>query len=213
MIWLPSDEVVFPDYTEIDSNGIIAIGGNLLPETLIQAYKKGIFPWFNEDEPIIWHCPNPRFVLFPEKLKISKSMEKIIKSNLFNVTYNQNFLEVILHCRRIPRKGQNGTWITNEMVEAFYRLHQLGIAKSIEVWQNNDIVGGFYGVDIGNGIFSGESMFSKVSNASKFGFIQFVKNYGNNYKLIDCQTHTTHLESFGAEKISRAAFIKHISEN
>ncbi len=211
MIWLPANDVTFPEYSEIDSQGIIAVGGNLQPKTLLQAYSKGIFPWFNEDEPIIWHCPNPRFVIFPEKIKISKSMEKVIKSNQFSYTINKSFLEVILHCRRIERKGQDGTWITNEMLEAYYKLHQLGYAISIEVWQQNLLVGGFYGVDIGNGIFSGESMFSKVSNASKFGFIQFVKNYGYNYKLIDCQTHTNHLRSLGAENINRKYFLSFLN--
>jgi leucyl/phenylalanyl-tRNA--protein transferase len=172
------------------------------------AYKSGIFPWFSVGEPILWWSPNPRFVLFPEKLKVSKSMKQVIRNSEFEVTINQDFENVIHACAKTKRNGEHGTWITQSMIEAYIQLHQLGFATSVEVWFHNDLVGGLYGVDLGNGVFCGESMFNKVTNASKVGFITFIQN--TNYKLIDCQVYTQHLESLGAEEIERDKFLEYL---
>lgn len=204
MIWL-SDKIQFPDYAYTTKDGIIALGGDLSIERLIFAYKNGIFPWFSEDEPIVWYCPLKRMVLYPKDLKVSKSMQKLFKKNVFKITENQNFEEVIYNCKAIDRNDGLGTWITNDMQEAYINLHKKGIAKSIEVWQDNNLVGGLYGLEI-NGIFCGESMFSRVSNASKFAFIHLVKN--KKYKLIDCQVYNPHLASLGAKEIDREVFLK-----
>ena len=204
-------EILFPKVETANKDGVIAIGGDLLPERLLLAYKSGIFPWYNEGEPIIWYSPNPRMVLYPEKLKISKSMRSILRKGNFKITFNQNFEEVIANCKTISRKDQPGTWITDEMQKAYIKLHKTGIAKSVEVWQNNELVGGLYGMDL-EIIFCGESMFSKVSNASKIAFIYLTQKCENeNYKLIDCQVYNEHLASLGAEEIPRKEFIKILS--
>ncbi|RUA12824.1 MAG: leucyl/phenylalanyl-tRNA--protein transferase, partial [Flavobacteriia bacterium] len=163
MIFL-GKEIYFPDVETANHDGILAVGGDLSAERLILAYRSGIFPWYNEGEPVIWHSPDPRMVLFPEDLKVSKSMRLLLKKNIFSITYNQNFSEVIHQCKIIERKDQPGTWITDDMEKAYNQLHQLGYAKSVEVWQEEQLVGGLYGIDLGN-IFCGESMFSAVSNA------------------------------------------------
>ncbi|MDG4715986.1 leucyl/phenylalanyl-tRNA--protein transferase [Winogradskyella marincola] len=203
---LLSQKIAFPDVSEATFEGLLAVGGDLSSERLIHAYSKGIFPWFEDDEPLLWWSPDPRFVLFPENLKISKSMKQILRKNMFEVTVNKDFKSVIEHCSIAKREGQDGTWITDQMTKAYTKLHQLGYAKSVEVWQNNELVGGLYGVDLGNKVFCGESMFTKVSNASKVGFITFMQN--SNYKLIDCQVHTKHLESLGAGSIPRTEFLR-----
>ncbi|CAM3381503.1 leucyl/phenylalanyl-tRNA--protein transferase [Empedobacter falsenii] len=208
MYWLSTD-LIFPDYDEVNAEGIIAIGGDLSPERLILAYQKGIFPWFNEDDPIIWWFPHDRFVLFPENLHVSKSMKKVFRDQTFTYTENNAFREVITNCSEAYRKGQDGTWITTEMIEAYCKLHEMGIAKSIEVWQNDELVGGFYGIEMGN-VFCGESMFAKVSNASKAGFIQFVAKYHKKYELIDCQVYTQHLASLGAMEIPSDVFLEYL---
>lgn len=202
-----SKELFFPPVDEANADGILAIGGDLSPERLQLAYNSGIFPWFEEGEPIIWWSPNPRMVLFLDELIISKSMRNIINRNIFKVTFNQNFREVISNCQNIKRDGQSGTWITNGMIEAYCTLHELGIAKSVEVWQDCELVGGLYGVDLGN-IFCGESMFSTVSNASKVAFIALVSQLkAANYNLLDCQVYNPHLESLGCREIDRKEFI------
>lgn len=203
-----SQKLVFPPLASATEEGLLAIGGNLSAERLILAYKSGIFPWFGEEEPILWWSPDPRFVLFPENLKISKSMKQILNRKEFKITVNQDFENVISHCAEIKRRGQSSTWITDSMISAYLELYKLGYIKSVEVWQNDTLVGGLYGIDLGNGVFCGESMFSKVSNASKVGFITFVQS--NNYKLIDCQVYTEHLERFGAEEIEREEFLKYL---
>ena len=208
MYWLGQD-LIFPDYSEVSEEGILAIGGDLSPERILLAYKKGIFPWFNEDEPILWWFPQDRFVLFPENLYVSKSMKKVFKDKQFTYTENKAFREVIVNCSLAPRKEQDGTWITHEMIEAYCKLHEMGFAKSIEVWQNDELVGGFYGIDMGH-IFCGESMFTKVSNASKAGFIQFVAKYHKKYELIDCQVYTDHLASLGAIEIPSEIFLNYL---
>lgn len=198
--------IEFPDVSLASKEGIVAIGGDLSPERLLLAYKSGIFPWFDDEEPLIWWSPDPRFVLFPNKLKVSKSMKQVLRNKEFVVTINKDFEAVIDECSQIKRDGQKGTWITQNMKDAYINLHKLGYAKSIEVWLDDQLVGGLYGVDLNNGIFCGESMFSKVSNASKVGFITFLQN--SDYKLIDCQIYTNHLDSLGAEDISRREFLK-----
>lgn len=200
---------VFPEVDKATEDGLLAVGGDLSANRLLTAYQKGIFPWFEDDNTIMWWSPDPRFVLFPEDLKVSKSMKQVIRNTDFVVTVNKDFNAVIAACAAAKRPGQDDTWITNGMIEAYTNLHQLGYAKSIEVWLDNTLVGGLYGVDLGNGVFCGESMFTKVSNASKVGFISFIQN--TNYKLIDCQVYTNHLESLGAIDISRDQFLKYLT--
>ena len=207
-MYLVSDELFFPPVEHSNAEGILAMGGDLNPERLILAYKSGVFPWFNPGEPIIWWSPNPRMVLFLEEFKISKSMRNILNRNTFDVTFNQNFREVLLNCKSIKRVGQYGTWITDDMVEAYTKLHDLGIAKSVEVWQNGILVGGLYGIDLGH-VFCGESMFATVSNASKVAFVALVNQLkASNYSLLDCQVYNEHLESLGCREIKRDIFIK-----
>jgi leucyl/phenylalanyl-tRNA--protein transferase len=201
-----TQKIEFPDVSEATIDGLLAVGGDLSPERLLSAYSNGIFPWFEDEEPFMWWSPDPRFVLFPHDLKVSKSMRQVLKKKQFEVTENKAFRDVIENCAITKREGQRGTWITDDMVEAYIKLHKLGYAKSIEVWQKGDLVGGLYGLNIENKVFCGESMFAKVSNASKVGFITFVQNSG--YKLIDCQLHTKHLESLGGKYISRLEFLK-----
>ncbi|PID68576.1 MAG: leucyl/phenylalanyl-tRNA--protein transferase [Flavobacteriales bacterium] len=200
----------FPPVHTATPQGIVAIGGDLSPERLLLAYKSGIFPWYNKGEPIVWYSPKNRMVLFFKDLKISKSMRQILKKGVFKITFNQNFKEVIRVCKNIYRKGQGGTWITDEMEEAYIKLHQLGYAKSVEVWLANKLVGGLYGVDLET-VFCGESMFSKVSNASKIALIYLAKKLQpENYKLIDCQVYNKHLASLGAMEIPRNKFLTYL---
>ncbi len=201
-------DIEFPNVSEANQDGLLAVGGDLSTERLIYAYKKGIFPWFEEGEPILWWSPNPRFVLFPNKLKISKSMKQVLRNCNYTVTINKAFKDVIQQCSKIKRNGQSGTWITNNMINAYCKLHELGYAKSVEVWKDKALVGGFYGIDLGNKVFCGESMFTYESNASKIGLIIFIQN--TSYKLIDCQVYTQHMESLGAEDIPRDKFLSFI---
>ncbi len=209
MIWL-TDKVEFPDISEADSNGLLAIGGDLSPERLLLAYKSGIFPWFNPGEIIQWWAPDPRFVLFPQDIRVSKSTQKLLKNNYFWFTENQCFREVVTSCSSIERIGQGGTWITDEMIEAYCLLHEKRLAKSIEVWKDGELVGGFYGIDLKT-VFCGESMFSKVNNASKCGFTYFVTQYAHQYKIIDCQLYTSYLEQLGAIEIPLEKFREYLS--
>ena len=200
-------ELYFPPIEMASPEGIVAVGGDLSPERLLLAYKSGIFPWFEDDEPILWWSPPERMVLFFEDLKISKSMRNIINQRKFKVTFNTSFRDVILNCKKISRKDQPGTWITDNMVEAYCKLYELGIAKSVEVWQDDELVGGLYGVDLGH-VFCGESMFSKVSNASKMAFIALAKQLEMaNYRLLDCQVYNDHLASLGCVEIDREDFL------
>ena len=200
--------LVFPPVEMTSAEGIIAFGGDLRPERLILAYQNGIFPWYNEGEPIIWYCPEDRMVLFPHELRISKSMRQLMRNNTFRITSNTAFEQVISQCQNSPRKDQLGTWITDDMKQAYLKLHELGFAKSIEVWQDDELVGGLYGIDLGH-IFCGESMFSKESNTSKLAFIHLVQQLEKKqYKLIDCQVYNEHLESLGAREISRSEFLE-----
>ncbi len=198
----------FPDVSNASDDGLLAVGGDLSENRLLSAYQKGIFPWFEDDNTILWWSPDPRFVLFPKDLKVSKSMKQVLRNSDFEITINKDFDAVIKACAAAKRPGQEDTWITKGMIEAYSKLHQLGYAKSIEVWLDNTLVGGLYGVDLGNGVFCGESMFTKVSNASKVGFITFIQN--TDYKLIDCQVYTNHLDSLGAIDIPRNQFLKYL---
>ena len=207
MRWL-SETIEFPPLDEANSEGLLAVGGDLSPERVLYAYQNGIFPWYESDQPVLWWAPDPRFVLYPHKLKVSKSTKQMMRNQSFEITINRNFKAVIEACANVKRNAQSGTWITDEMIQTYCDLHQRGIAKSVEVWQNKKLVGGLYGVELNDTIFCGESMFSYVSNASKIGFTTFVQN--SKYKLIDCQLHTNHLESLGAEPISRSKFMNYL---
>jgi leucyl/phenylalanyl-tRNA---protein transferase len=202
---LHDTDIYFPNPVFAEPDGLLAIGGDLSTERLLLAYQSGIFPWYSDDEPICWYSPPERCVIYPNKIFISKSMQQVINRKIFAITTNTVFEDVIQHCANTNRKDQDGTWITNDMQKAYINLHKLGIAKSVEVWQNNELVGGLYGLEINN-IFCGESMFSKVSNASKAALIWLCKN--NNYALIDCQVRTEHLIGMGAEMIGRGKYIE-----
>ncbi len=205
---LLTDELVFPDVSIAGDDGLLALGGDLSIERLLLAYQVGIFPWYNEGEIIQWWCPNPRFVLFPNDLKVSKSMHTVLNNGIYRYTVNRAFEAVIKNCKTITRHGQKGTWIQDEVVQAYTKLHQQGYAVSAEAWHDGELVGGLYGIRLGN-IFFGESMFSKKSNASKFAFINFVRKLQTEgVVLIDCQVHTPHLETLGAKMISREMFCK-----
>jgi len=204
-------ELYFPPVNLAGHDGLLAIGGDLSPERLLLAYKQGIFPWY-EGEYILWWSPDPRFVLFPDELKISKSMKALLKKDAFGFTINKAFNKVIHQCKNIKRPGQRGTWITDEVEAAYIRMHELGYAVSAETWKDETLVGGAYGLKIGK-IFFGESMFSKINNASKYAFIQLVQDLKEGgVELIDCQVYTEHLESLGAKMISRKEFINTINE-
>jgi len=204
--------LIFPPVHLAEPDGLLAIGGDLSTERLLLAYRSGIFPWY-EGEHILWWSPDPRFVLFPDELVISKSMRTIIRKQSFSFTTNQAFAQVIENCKKIYRKDQNGTWITDEVKLAYTRLHHLGYAHSAETWLNGQLVGGLYGVILGD-VFYGESMFSKESNASKFAFISYVEHLKQiGVRIIDCQVYTEHLESMGARMIPRSDFIKILDQN
>lgn len=203
-----TEALYFPAVETASPEGILAFGGDLSPERLLLAYRSGIFPWFEAGEPILWWSPNPRMVLFLDELKVSKSMRNILNRAVFKVTFNQDFRAVISNCQNVKRDGQNGTWITNEMIEAYCKLHELGIAKSVEVWKDDKLVGGLYGIDLGH-VFCGESMFSLVSNASKVAFISLVNQLkSENYQVLDCQVYNEHLESLGCREIPREQFVR-----
>ncbi len=197
---LLDNDIIFPNTALAEPDGLLAIGGDLSVERLLLAYRTGIFPWYSDDEPICWYAPHERCVIFPTKVFVSKSMQQVINRKIFTITTNTVFDKVIQQCATTNRKDQDGTWITNEMENAYINLHKIGVAKSIEVWQNNELVGGLYGLEINN-IFCGESMFSKVNNASKAALIWLCT--ANNYRLIDCQVRTEHLISMGAEMITQ----------
>ncbi len=207
-----TDELWFPPVEQATTDGLLALGGNLSTDRLLLAYRSGIFPWFNEEEPPLWWSPDPRFVLFPEELNISKSMQQLLKRNEFKVTTNKAFTEVIRLCAE-TRMLKEGTWITNEIIDAYSKLNTLGFAVSVEAWKNNELAGGLYGIRMGN-LFFGESMFSKVSNASKYAFISYVQQLQKEgVVLVDCQVYTEHLESLGARMIGRDEFLGMVKTN
>jgi leucyl/phenylalanyl-tRNA--protein transferase len=200
-------ELSFPPPRFAEPDGLLAMGGDLSPERLLLAYQNGIFPWYEGDH-ILWWCPDPRFVLFPEELKISKSMRPLLNRHEFEFTINKAFSQVIRQCKKITRPGQDGTWITNEVEKAYTRMHELGYAVSAEVWKDKKLVGGLYGMRLGK-VFFGESMFSKVSNASRYAFIHYIQQLKQEgVQLIDCQVYTEYLESMGAKMVMREDFLK-----
>lgn len=210
MILLDNRELRFPDLKYTGEDGALAYGGDLSEERLLLAYKSGIFPWFSGNVPV-WYAPDPRFVLFPEELNISKSMKVLLKRQTFEITINRDFPSVIRACKTTKREGQYGTWITREMERAYIRLHKSGWAHSVEAWSDGQLVGGLYGIRIG-GVFFGESMFSHLSNASKYAFITFVQQLKTEgVSLVDCQVYTEHLESLGARHIPRDEFMSMIN--
>jgi leucyl/phenylalanyl-tRNA---protein transferase len=210
-VYLLNQSHVFPPVDRAEPDGLLAAGGDLSVPRLLAAYKSGIFPWYSEGEPLLWWSPDPRWVLFPERLRISHSMKPVINSGRFSVTFDRDFTRVIAECACVPRRGQHGTWITSEMQEAYLRLHRRGFGHSVEVWSGEKIVGGLYGVALG-AFFSGESMFAKVSNASKFALIKLAQELRQRgFQLIDCQVQTAHLDSMGAEPLSRAEYLARLA--
>jgi len=206
-----TDALLFPSPEQASAEGIVAVGGDLQPERVMLAYRKGIFPWFESDDFLLWWSPDPRMVLFPDRLKVSKSMRTVLRKKQFEVTFNKAFDQVVEACAKVKRFGQNGTWITPGLMEVYSTLHTQGHAHSVEVWEEGSLVGGLYGIDLGT-VFCGESMFSKSSNSSKVALIYLVKELKKNkYELIDCQVPTQHLASMGAEPISRTEFLTFLS--
>ncbi|HEY9185319.1 MAG TPA: leucyl/phenylalanyl-tRNA--protein transferase [Salegentibacter sp.] len=209
MIFLKSGDP-FPPVEYADEQGLLAVGGDLNVQSLIAAYNQGIFPWFDNSQPVLWWSPDPRMVLFPNRLKVSKSMKQLLKKDVFKITYNEDFAGVLEQCANIERPGQVGTWITEEIKAQYQKLYELNIAQSVEVWKDGKLVGGLYGIYLKEKkVFCGESMFARVNNASKFGFIKLVEKLRKEgVKLIDCQIYTEHLASLGAEEIPRKEFLK-----
>jgi leucyl/phenylalanyl-tRNA--protein transferase len=204
MIFRLDERLLFPEPGLAEPDGLLAVGGDLSTGRLLLAYQSGIFPWYSDDTPILWYSPHERFVLYPQELKISKSMRQVLRLGKFTITTDTCFNDVISACSTAPREGQDGTWITDDMKAAYNKLHAEGHAHSVEVWQNGELVGGIYGVQIGH-VFCGESMFSRVSNASKTALIHLCQS--GQYQLIDCQVHTDHLASMGARMISREQYM------
>jgi len=208
-----NERFLFPAPEKAKDRSVIAWGGNLSPGMLLSAYEQGLFPWYSEGEPVIWHSPDPRFVLFPEKLHVSKSMEKVLKQKEFDISFDKDFPLVIKSCSEIHRPGQEGTWITADIINAYTTLHRMGLAHSAEARYEGELAGGCYGLRLGN-IFFGESMFSYRANASKAAFLTLARFlFGDGVRFIDCQTHSNHLESLGARDISRAEFITLLRES
>lgn len=212
MYWL-NKELTFPDPRYASEDGLLAAGGDLTPQRILFAYQEGIFPWYSEGEPILWWSPDPRFVLRPEEVKISKSMRQVLRKGHFSYSFDNAFGQVIRACAVAPRKGQDGTWLTPEMIQAYEQLHYYGFAHSVEVWQGKSLVGGLYGISLGK-FFFGESMFTKVSNASKAALIHLANALkAREFEYIDCQAHTAHLQSMGAKFIPRTDFLALLEQN
>lgn len=213
MYYYLDNEIAFPHPEIVKTSGILAIAGDLSIDRLLLAYHYGIFPWYNENEPIIWWCPRPRFVIFPEKVKVAKSMNSYFNQNKYQVTYDQHFQDVIRYCQYTPRHNQEGTWINENIVNAYTQLHHMGHAMSVEVWEGELLVGGLYGVKLGK-VFFGESMFSLKSNASKFGFISLAKRLEKEgYYIIDCQQPNPYLQSLGGEFVKGDYFQSVLKKN
>ena len=205
------NELTFPPVDLAEPDGLLAMGGDLSPERLLLAYRSGVFPWY-EGEYILWWCPDPRFVLFPAEIKVNKTIKPLLNKNLLEFTHNKVFAQVIHHCKKTKRPGQDGTWITDEVENAYCKMHELGYAHSAEVWKDGELVGGLYGIKLGK-VFFGESMFSKLSNASRYCFIKYVQQLKEEgIQLIDCQVYTEYLESLGARMIPRKDFIQQLKK-
>jgi leucyl/phenylalanyl-tRNA--protein transferase len=206
-ICFDENKFYFPPVDEADEEGLLLIGGKVTPARIIEAYQKGIFPWYDNDSLPLWFSPNPRFVLLPNELHVSHSMQKLLSKNIFEFTRNTAFEKVIHDCAATKRKDQAGTWITSEMKDVYKKLHKEGCAHSAEAWKENELVGGMYGIQLGK-VFFGESMFSKETNASKFAFVKFVQYLKQKgIELIDCQVHTSHVESLGGKLIPRQEYL------
>ena len=213
VFYLSENRLSFPPPFLADETGLLAIGGDLSTQRLIKAYSSGVFPWYNEDEPILWWSPDPRLVLFPRELHVSKSLAKVIRKNIYEITVDLAFKEVINKCRYVHTETKSGTWLVDDMVNAYICLHEQGYAHSVEAWKGGDLVGGLYGVALGS-CFFGESMFSTADNASKAAFAVFVKWLDDNgFDMIDCQVTTKYLSSFGAKEIKRLDFLTLLSES
>ncbi len=211
-VFLLDNNLLFPPVELAIEGGILAVGGDLSPERLLLAYREGIFPWYSEGEPIIWWSPDPRFVLFPEELKVSKTTRQVINRKIFDITFDKDFEGVISRCAAVKRRRQRGTWITAEMRNAYIELHRLGYAHSVESWREGRLVGGLYGVSLGS-IFFGESMFTMESNASKVALVTLVRVLqSKGFKLIDSQVYTENMEHFGAREIPRTQYIMILKE-
>ena len=207
-IFLLSDDVIFPDPKLADAHGLLAIGGDLSAERLLLAYENGIFPWYSEDQPILWFSPDPRLVLFPAKIIVSRSLKKTINKKVFDIRFDSNFEEVIVECSKIERKDQDGTWITNNMIEAYIDLHNQGYAHSVEAYFEGSLVGGLYGVSLG-GAFFGESMFHTMTDASKVALYYLVDKLKDwDFDFIDSQVVTEHMKNLGAEEITRTKYLE-----
>lgn len=212
-VYLLSDDLVFPSPILASGDGLLAVGGDLSQKRLLLAYSMGIFPWYSEAEPILWWSPDPRLVLYPKELYVSKSLKKIIKKDLFQITMDQAFEKVISACAQTRRENDEGTWIVDEMINAYCELHASGFAHSVEAWQNEKLAGGLYGVSLGK-CFFGESMFTRITNASKVAFVALVNHLNTlGFDLIDCQITTEHLVSFGAHEIPRALFLDQLRKS
>jgi leucyl/phenylalanyl-tRNA---protein transferase len=213
VFWLDPNRLVFPNPELANPDGIVAIGGDLSPRRLLLAYRRGLFPWFNDGEPILWWSLDPRLVLLPTELKVAKSMRPYFNQGKFRVSYDHAFEAVMRGCQNAERKNQVGSWISEQVIQAYTRLHTLGYAHSVEVWDGDLLVGGLYGIALGK-VFFGESMFAEATNASKFGFISLVRRLeALNFWLIDCQQQTQHLVSLGATPIPRTDFLKILKKN
>ncbi len=213
IVWLDKNDIWFPDPSTAPGDFPLAAGGDLSPERLLFAYSLGIFPWYSEDEPILWWSPDPRMVLFPDNLKISRSLKKVLKNKGFTVKFDTNFEEVIKSCAYVPRPGQDGTWLNADMIDAYIELHKLGYAHSVETYLDGKLVGGLYGIALG-GTFFGESMFHKVSDASKVAFVHLVRKLKElDFDMIDCQQSTPHMARFGAVEIPRKEFLERLSNS
>lgn len=211
-VYLLPDELVFPPPRLARKEGLLAVGGDLSQERLLLAYRMGIFPWYTEDEPIMWWSPDPRLVLYPSELRVSRSLKKTIKKQIFRLTVDESFESVINACAHSRTKADEGTWIVEEMINAYCRLHESGLAHSVEVWQNGSLVGGLYGVSLGK-CFFGESMFTLISNASKVALVALVQYLrAREFHFIDCQISTPHLLSFGAQEIPRTQFLNELEQ-
>jgi leucyl/phenylalanyl-tRNA---protein transferase len=212
-VYFLDSKLWFPDANLANEEGLLAVGGNLSPERLLLAYENGIFPWFIHRKLVYWFSPDPRMILIPGELKVSKSMQQIFRKNLFTITFDTCFEKAMKGCQKAKRTGQKGTWITKEFISGYTQLHEMGLAHSVEVWQNHTLAGGLYGVSLGK-CFFGESMFSIIPNASKAGFIFLVRWLAqHNFQMIDCQIHTPHLESLGAKEISRADYLSLLKQS
>jgi leucyl/phenylalanyl-tRNA--protein transferase len=211
-VYLLPDELIFPSPQLARREGLLAVGGDLSQERLLLAYRMGIFPWYSEDEPIMWWSPDPRFVLYPSEFKVSRSLKKIIKKQIFKLTLDESFESVINACAHSRTKADEGTWIVEEMIAAYCRLHESGLAHSVEAWQDGKLAGGLYGVSLGK-CFFGESMFTHISNASKVALVALVQHLqGLEFNFIDCQISTPHLLSFGAREIPRIRFLRELEQ-